>query len=182
MAFSPQTKGKHPWANKKSNKFPVVVWSKLPGKVTIAKFSFASRSDGYTFQSPTVFELVGSEDCERWKVIDKFSTKFTKKNEVKTWYIPKNKRKSFSCIGIKVHKVTKGPYAAIQNLKMWKEPAKPAAKPGDCLSTYFALPFFQTPLRTLYYCCVMKPYFEKKKLPFFSKFYKKQLNNNQCSN
>ena len=28
----------------------------------------------------------------------------------------------FSCFGIKVNKVTKGPHAAIQNLKMWREP------------------------------------------------------------
>ena len=35
----------------------------------------------------------------------------------------------FSCFGIKVNKVTKGPHAAIQNLRMWREPGplKPVA-------------------------------------------------------
>ena len=48
-----------------------------------------------------------------------------------TWTLTKQSRQMFSCYGIRVNKVTRGPFAAIQNLKMWREPGplKPVATP-----------------------------------------------------
>ena len=123
-AFVPQVKGKYPWASNNKNKFPVIVWYKFPVYLKVAKVSFSSRRDHLVNQSPTQFEVVGSNDCKTWKAVAKYTTKFTKANEQKTFNIAKKDRKTFSCWGIKVNKVTSGPHAAIQNMKMLREPGR----------------------------------------------------------
>ena len=110
-----------PWANAKSEKFPVMVWNRLPDKVRVASLSFSSRMKSkWVEQSPTDFELVGSDNCDDWTSISSFQTKFTKASEVQYWEVPVDERKAFRCIGIKVNNVSSGPVAAIQGLRMYK--------------------------------------------------------------
>jgi len=118
----------HPWANAKSDKFPVMVWNRFPDKwlesgLRVASFSFSSKRKDWKRleQSPTDFELVGSDHCKDWTSISSFQPKFTKAYEVKSWDVAVDERKAFRCIGIKINKVGSGPFAAIQNLKMYAE-------------------------------------------------------------
>jgi len=124
MAFVKQIRGSAPWSNAANVKLPVIVWSKLQMNVKVARLSFASRIDRccWLHQSPTDFELVGSNDCQSWVSIAQYHTKWSRGNQVQTWDVPKDKRKSFSCIGIRVNRVHSGPHAAIQGLRMWAEP------------------------------------------------------------
>jgi len=111
-----------PWANAESDKFPVMVWNRLPDKVRVASLSFSSRSQSKNLdQSPTDFELVGSDNCDDWTSISSFQTQFTKVSEVQSWDVAVDERKAFRCVGIKVNKVGSGRFAAIQGLKMYAE-------------------------------------------------------------
>ena len=111
-----------PWANAESDKFPVMVWNRLPDKVRVASLSFSSRSQSKNLdQSPTDFELVGSDNCDDWTSISSFQTEFTKASEVQSWDVAVDERKAFRCVGIKVNKVGSGRFAAIQGLKMYAE-------------------------------------------------------------
>ena len=111
-----------PWANAKSEKFPVMVWNRLPDKVRVASLSFSSRMKSkWVEQSPTDFELVGSDNCVDWTSISSFQTEFTKASEVQSWDVAVDERKAFRCVGIKVNKVGSGSFAAIQGLKMYAE-------------------------------------------------------------
>ena len=111
-----------PWANAESEKFPVMVWNRLPDKVRVASLSFSSRSQSKNLdQSPTDFELVGSDNCDDWTSISSFQTEFTKASEVQSWDVAVDERKAFRCVGIKVNKVGSGSFAAIQGLKMYAE-------------------------------------------------------------
>ena len=111
-----------PWANAESEKFPVMVWNRLPDKVRVASLSFSSRMKSeWVVQSPTDFELVGSDNCDDWTSISSFQTQFTKVSEVQSWDVAVDERKAFRCVGIKVNKVGSGSFAAIQGLKMYAE-------------------------------------------------------------
>merc|ERR1712055_715302 len=93
-----------------------------PDKVRVASLSFSSRSQSENLdQSPTDFELVGSDNCEDWTSISSFQTQFTKVSEVQSWDVAVDERKAFRCVGIKVNKVGSGRFAAIQGLKMYAE-------------------------------------------------------------
>ena len=98
-----------------------IVCYRLPESVTVVKLSFSSRVDGSLQQSPTKFQLVGSNDCVHWKTISTFKAKFTQLNQVKSWDVPKKQRRAFKCIGIRVNEVSKGKFAAIQGMRMWAE-------------------------------------------------------------
>ena len=47
------------------------VWNKLPFEFKVRKISFASSTYCCLEQSPTYFELVGSNDCTSWESISK---------------------------------------------------------------------------------------------------------------
>ena len=120
-AFVLQKPGNTPWANNMGQKLPQIVWYKFPQALKVGKFAFASRIDCCLKQSPRSFEFVGSNDCKHWKSLLSINTQFTKKAQEKVWTIPKDNRQTFSCFGIRVTKVSSGPFAAIQNFKMWME-------------------------------------------------------------
>ena len=93
--------------------------------VKVARISFSSRTEeNDLIQSPTEFQFIGSPDCQKWETIADFKTQFTTADQTKYWEIENDKRRAFFCVGIKVIKVTRGNYAAIQNLRMWMEPSQ----------------------------------------------------------
>ena len=111
----------YPWANEATDRVPIV-WNRLPVRVKVAYLSFSSRNeDGSLQQSPTEFELVGSDDCSSWRSISRYQTKFSQLNQVLSWEVPLDERQMFSCIGIKVNEVSWGAHAAIHSLRMWKQ-------------------------------------------------------------
>jgi len=117
-------KGKsiYPWANLHTESFPHTVWYNFPHAIEVAQFAFSSRDDGApagVMQSPTEFQLLGSNDCQAWNFIGDYRTTFTSLKQEKLWTIPVERRRSYKCYGVKVTKVTSGPYAAIQHLKFY---------------------------------------------------------------
>jgi len=115
-------KGKsiYPWANLNTESFPHTVWYNFPHAIEVAQFAFSSRDGPCCLeQSPTEFQLLGSNDCQAWNFIGVYRTKFTSFKQEKLWTIPVSLRKSYKCYGVKVTKVTSGVYAAIQHLKFY---------------------------------------------------------------
>jgi len=114
-------KGKsiYPWANLNTESFPHTVWYNFPHAIEVAQFAFSSRDDMHLQQSPTEFQLLGSNDCQAWTFIEVYRTKFTSLKQEKLWTVPVERRRSYKCYGIKVTQVTSGVYAAIQHLKFY---------------------------------------------------------------
>merc|ERR1719431_41219 len=108
-----------PWANRGSAKFPHTVWYNFPKAIKVAKFQFSSRVDCCVHQSITEFQLVGSNDCTSWTVIQSYNTQFNSLGQKKSWTIPDALRKSFNCYGVRVTKVASGSWAAINNLEFY---------------------------------------------------------------
>jgi len=115
-----------PWV---SGSIPATVFIKLPNAVKVSAFSFRSRPeppsrppDWFLKFSPLKFELVGSNDCDKWTTIILVeSTTWTTHDQERKWGVPEKNRKPFTCIGFKV--LTVGwkikPKAAIQDAKFW---------------------------------------------------------------
>ena len=105
-----------------------MVWNNLTDPVKVGKFAFSSQMDGHLEQSPTDFELVGSnKNCNeragkiQWTSILKVQTQFTELNQSKFWDVPRTNRQIFRCMGIKVNKANYGNATAIQGIRMWTE-------------------------------------------------------------
>jgi len=126
--FKSRSDRSFPWI---SVGIPATVYIKLPNAVKVSVFSFRSRPEPIPEYKaswilkypPQKFELVGSDDCEKWTTILRVnSTKWTTFDEEKKWEVPEEKRKLFPCIGFKVLANGRTNNAAIQDAKFWKEP------------------------------------------------------------
>ena len=93
----------YPWL---SGSIPATVYIKLPDAVTISAFSMRSRPHPNKYflrYPPHKFELVGSDDCEKWQTIFRVeSTTWTTFDVEKKWEVPVERRKLYPCIGFKV--------------------------------------------------------------------------------
>merc|ERR1711970_1575973 len=110
-----------PWL---SGKLPATVYYNFPYPITVAKFSFRNRREkAHSANNPIDFNFVGSDDCKSWTVISGIIRVDwgMKQDEEKIWTINQIDRKKFKCFGIQVLSITGKYYAAIQDLKMWKE-------------------------------------------------------------
>merc|ERR1719431_2258667 len=107
----------------------------LPLPVTAVMFSFRSRPEPESLHSlnwvtgfsPTQFDFIGSNDCDKikryetWKIIVTFANVvWTGSDQEQSWVIPKEKRGSFKCYGFRVlHCSNSDNQAAIQDAKLF---------------------------------------------------------------
>merc|ERR1719334_1836052 len=119
-----------PWVSDAGGPLPATIWYHFTYKFTLAKISFRTRRDfkaqtDKTWNSvPKVFDVVGSNDCENWHVLKSVSDSgFTAFDQMKSWEIPCEKQKSFSCYGIRATEAIRSAstkYVSLQDIQMYK--------------------------------------------------------------
>ena len=108
------------WVSSPKEGLPQTISIRFKKSFVLAKFGFSSRSKCCLEQAPLEFDLLGSKNCKRWKVIRSYKTRFRRLKQSKIWTIPLKRRRSMRCYGIRIKKVLSGRVAAIKNFRLWK--------------------------------------------------------------
>ena len=103
--------------------FPQYIWMHYQNAHRLRMIGITSS--GFTSSAPFNFDVIGSMDCVHWTTM--FNVRVsgfgcTGLNQRRSWVIPRRKRRSFTCIGLRINSIWnwRKPYCTLRHIDLWE--------------------------------------------------------------